>query len=76
MFYGILIISLIITLSAQAFVSMTYSKTKKIKNINNLTGCEVARQILDNNGLSNVKVVEEKKEKKTTKKETKKKESK
>lgn len=58
MFYGILIISLIITLSAQAFVSMTYSKTKKIKNINNLTGSEVARQILDNNGLSNVKVVE------------------
>ena len=31
MFYGILIISLIITLSAQAFVSMTYSKTRKIK---------------------------------------------
>ena len=58
MFYGILIISLIITLSSQAFVSMTYSKTKKIKNINNLTGSEVARQILDNNGLSNVKVVE------------------
>ena len=58
MFYGILIISLIVTLSAQAFVSMTYSKTKKIKNINNLTGSEVARQILDNNGLSNVKVVE------------------
>ena len=58
MFYGILIISLIVTLSAQAFVSMTYSKTKKIKNINNLTGSEVARQSLDNNGLSNVKVVE------------------
>lgn len=58
MFYGILIISLIITLSAQAFVSMTYSKTKKIKNINNITGSEVARQILDNNRLSNVKVVE------------------
>lgn len=58
MFYGILIISLIITLSAQAFVSMTYSKTKKIKNINNLTGSEVARQILDKNGLSKVQVVE------------------
>ena len=58
MFYGILIISLIITLSAQAFVSMTYSKTSKIKNINNLTGCEVARQILDKNGLRNVQVVE------------------
>lgn len=58
MFYGILIISLIITLSAQAFVSMTYSKTKKIKNINNLTGADVARQILDKNGLSKVQVVE------------------
>lgn len=58
MFYEILIISLIITLSAQAFVSMTYSKTRKIKNINNLTGSEVARQILDKNGLRNVQVVE------------------
>lgn len=58
MFYGILIISLIITLSAQAFVSMIYSKTRKIKNTNNLTGSEVARQILDKNGLRNVKVVE------------------
>ena len=58
MFYGILIISLIITLSAQAFVSMTYSKTRKIKNINNLTGADVARQILDKNGLSKVQVVE------------------
>ena len=58
MFYGILIISLIVTLSAQAFVSMTYSKTKKIKNINNLTGSEVAREILDKNGLRNVQVVE------------------
>ena len=34
MFYGILIISLIITLSAQAYVSLTYSKTKNIKNNN------------------------------------------
>ena len=58
MFYGILIISLIITLSAQAFVSMAYSKTRKIKNINNLTGSEVAREILDKNGLRNVQVVE------------------
>ncbi len=58
MFYGILIISLIITLSAQAYVSMTYSKTKKIKNKKNITGSEVAREILDKNGLSNVKVVE------------------
>ena len=58
MFYGILIISLIITLSAQSYVSLTYNKTKKIKNIKNLTGSEVARQILDKNGLSNVKVVE------------------
>ena len=58
MLYGILIISLIITLSAQAFVSMTYSKTRKIKNIHNLTGSVVAREILDKNGLRNVQVVE------------------
>ncbi len=58
MFYGILIISLIITLSAQAFVSLTYNKTKKIKNIKNINGSMVARLILDRNGLSNVQVVE------------------
>ena len=37
---------------------MWWAITRKIKNTNNLTGSEVARQILDKNGLRNVKVVE------------------
>ena len=54
--YGLVIISLAITLGAQAFISSCYSKYSKIRNVNNLTGADVARRILDKNGLTNVKV--------------------
>lgn len=47
-----------ITLIAQIFVSSSYSKYKKIKNKNGLTGFEVARKILDENGLENIHIVE------------------
>ena len=56
--YGLAIISLIITLGAQAFISTSYSKYSKIKNNNSITGAQVARKILDQNGLNNIKVVE------------------
>ena len=48
--YGILIITLIITLCAQALVSSSYSKYKKIKNKKSITGAEAARIILSKNG--------------------------
>ena len=57
-FYGLAIISIIITLGAQAFISSCYSKYSKVKNEKGLTGSEVARKILDRNGLSDIKVVE------------------
>lgn len=58
MYYGLVLIGVIITLSAQAFVNSTYSKNKKIKNKNGITGADAARTILDKNGLQNIKVVE------------------
>lgn len=56
--YGFVILGIIITLIAQIFVSSSYSKYKKIKNKNGLTGFEVARKILDKNGLQDIHVVE------------------
>lgn len=55
-FYGLVIIAMIISMSAQSFISAWYNKTSKMINDKGLTGKEVARQILDNNGLHNVKV--------------------
>ena len=51
-----MIISLVITLGAQLFVSGAYSKYSKVKNKKRMSGSEVARYILDKNGLKDVKV--------------------
>lgn len=56
--YSLMFLGIIITLIAQIFVSSSYSKYKKIKNKNGLTGFEVARKILDENGLENIHIVE------------------
>ena len=52
------VIGTIIVLYAQAKINNAYSKYKKINNKKNITGQEVARKILDSNGLDNVHVVE------------------
>jgi Zn-dependent membrane protease YugP len=49
--------ALIITIYAQCKINSSYSKYKKKKASKNVTGLDVARQILDKNGLSNVYVV-------------------
>lgn len=54
----LLILILAIPAIAQAKVSITYSRFKKVSNDKNLTGQEVARKILDKNGLEDVYVVE------------------
>ena len=56
--YGLTIGAMIIVLVAQAFVSGCYNKYSKIRNIKGITGGEVARDVLANNGLGNVDVVE------------------
>lgn len=52
------ILIIIIPVIAQIMITTTYGKYKKINNSTNLSGFEVARKILDANGLQNVYVVE------------------
>ena len=54
----LLIISVIISVGASIYVKKSYLKYKNIANKKTITGFEVARKILDVNGLSNVHVVE------------------
>jgi len=54
--YVLIFVSIGITLLAQIFVSTSYSKYKKVQNSKGITGAEVAREILDKHGLSNVYV--------------------
>ena len=50
------ILAFIIVMVAQAKVQNAYAKFKEIKNERNLTGAQVAREILDRNGLQDVLV--------------------
>lgn len=56
--YGLMFLGIIITIIAQIFVSSSYSKYKKVQNKNGMTGFEVARKILDENGLQDIHIVE------------------
>lgn len=53
-----IILGIILTLGAQIGINMAMKKYKAIKNSKKITGFEVARKILDSNGLSDVHVVE------------------
>ncbi len=52
------IVSFLVVLGAQIHLSSTYRDSKRKKNSKAITGCEVAREILDNNGLEDIYVVE------------------
>ena len=52
------IIVILIALIAQIEVSGNYRKYKKVKNTRELTGYDVARKILDENGLGDIYIVE------------------
>lgn len=54
----LLVLALLVTSAAQIYINSSYSKTKRIKNRAGITGAQTARRILDENGLSNVKVEE------------------
>lgn len=53
----IILLIIIIPITASLFVKGSYNKYIKIKNINNLSGFEVARKILDKNGLKDIHIV-------------------
>lgn len=52
------VVALIIVGYAQAKINTAYNKYQKIKAKSNLTGKDVARKILDANGLTNIKILE------------------
>ena len=56
--YILVVIGAVITLIAQFFVNSSYNKYKQRRNNSGITGREVARKILDANGLADVKVME------------------
>ena len=59
MYYYIpIILGLIITSGAQLIIKLAYNNYNQVKNKKNLTGFDVARQILDKNGLSNILILE------------------
>lgn len=61
MYYDILIfIGLGISLIAELIVTTSYNKYKKELNSKDLTGFEVARKILDKNGLKDIMILETK----------------
>lgn len=56
--YILIIIGLGISLIAQFFVSSSYRKYKKIDTKSGLEGFDIARKMLDDNGLGNIDIVE------------------
>ena len=58
LYWGLAILGIIIVLWAQININGNYKKYKEIKVKKGLTGQEVARKILDANGLENIHIVE------------------
>ena len=58
LFWGLAILGFIIVLWAQININSNYKKYKEIKVKKGLSGQEVARKILDANGLENIHIVE------------------
>lgn len=57
---GLYFLALIIPMIAQIYVSSSYNKFKRLNNSKGISGFEVARKILDKNGLKDLYVVETK----------------
>lgn len=56
--FGLYLLALIIPLIAQIYINVCHDKYRRIENKKKLTGFEVARKILDSNGLKDIYVVE------------------
>ena len=57
-YYTLGIISLLITVIAQIYINITYSKYSQIQSKNKLSGFETAKKILEKNNLEKLYVVE------------------
>ncbi len=60
MYYIIIIISFVVTVASQIFISVTYKKYRKNICSSSLTGVEVALKLLKENDLENIYVIETK----------------
>ncbi len=58
--YSLILVGVVITLAAQFFINHAYSKYRKVETKKKMQGFEVARTILDANGLKDVYVTETK----------------
>ena len=58
MYYGLFLVSLLITTLAQFYVNVSYNKYNKINLSSGETGADIARTILDKAGLKDVSVYE------------------
>ena len=58
--YLIIILIISLPLISQLYISITYNKTSNIEFNKETTGYDIARKILDKNGLNNILVVETK----------------
>ena len=55
---SLMFLAIVVVVYAQAKINSAYKKFRKIKSKGNLSGQEVARKILDSNGLKDIYVVE------------------
>ena len=55
-YYWVVLPAIILAAVAQAMVSSNFNKYSKVKNVRNITGAQAAMRILDNCGLSNVRI--------------------
>ena len=58
MYYLVLLLTLVITAASQGYINSMYKKSRVIPSKSNMTGRDVARKILDANGLKKVKIQE------------------
>lgn len=55
---SLMFLAIVVVIYAQAKINSAYNKFRKIKSKGNLSGQEVARKILDSNGLKDIYIVE------------------
>ena len=55
---SLMFLAIVVVIYAQAKINSTYNKFRKVQSKGNLSGQEVARKILDSNGLKDIYVVE------------------
>lgn len=56
MLYGLLLLSIIFSLGAQALVHLNFKRYSKKLNSRGITGADAARAILDGNGLGHIRI--------------------